>query len=88
MNSDVSVSGRVLDRPIVGLLRVGLVFDVTAGLVELGRESKVDDVNVVLVALAETEQQILRLNVIVNVTLSIVDYLKLYFQLRTDEVLK
>ena len=69
VSSDVSVAGGVLDGAVVRLFGVRLELEVTVGLHELCGQAEVDDVHVVLFAFAETQEQVLSLDVVVDVAL-------------------
>ena len=69
VSSDVSVAGGVLDGAVVRLFRVRLELEVTVRLHELCGQAEVDDVHVVLLAFAETQEQVLSLDVVVDVAL-------------------
>ena len=69
VSSDVSVARGVLDGAVVRLFRVRLELEVAVGLHELCGQAEVDDVHVVLLAFAETQEQVLSLDVVVDVAL-------------------
>jgi hypothetical protein len=69
VSSDVSVARGVLDGAVMSFLRVRLELEVTVGLHELCGQAEVDDEHVVLFALAKTQEQVLSLDVVVDVTL-------------------
>ena len=69
VSSDVSVAGGVLDGAVVRLFGVRLELEVTVRLHKLCGQAEVDDVHVVLLAFAETQEQVLSLDVVVDVAL-------------------
>jgi len=66
---DVSVSRGILDRSVVSFFRVGFEFEMASGSLVFGGETEVDQIDVIRVALAVAQQQILCLDVVVYVTL-------------------
>ena len=69
MSPDVGVPRSVLDRAIVSLFRVGFEFKMAAGSLVLGGQAEVDKIDLVLFALAVTQEQVLSLDVVVRITL-------------------
>ena len=63
----MSVSRRVFDGPVVSLSRVRLVLEMNAVAMVLRHQAEVDQVNVVLLRPAVSEQQVLSLDVVVDV---------------------
>ena len=69
MRPDVRVDGGVLDGAVVRLLRVRLELEVAVWFHELCGQAEVNEKDVVLFAFAETQQQVLGLDVVVDVAL-------------------
>ena len=65
----MSVARGVLDGAVVRLFGVRLELEVTVRLHKLCGQAEVDDVHVVLLAFAETQEQVLSLDVVVDVAL-------------------